>query len=206
VLRRPVEFAQYLSIGYTERLASAEAVSSVGSRGDSYDNALAETVNGLYKAELIRRHHGPWRSADEVELATAEWVEFWNNRRLHEACGYLPPAEFEAPTMRVRRRSRPPDSNRQGLHETQGGSLGRRSRWLRSRRPPGRAASPVTCHNRDTRWLLRAAFAAARRPYRSSDPCSNATSCLAERERRWQDSPRASPSTRARQLCGYSGT
>jgi putative transposase len=87
---------QYLSIRYTERLASAEAVSSVGSRGDSYDNALAETVNGLYKAELIRRHHGPWRSADEVELATAEWVEFWNNRRLHEACGYLPPAEFEA--------------------------------------------------------------------------------------------------------------
>ena len=86
---------QYLSIRYTERLAEAEAVSSVGSRGDSYDNALAETVNGLYKAELISPR-GPWRSADQVELATAEWVHFWNVNRLHEACGYLPPTEFEA--------------------------------------------------------------------------------------------------------------
>jgi len=86
---------QYLSIRYTERLAEAEAVSSVGSKGDSYDNALAETVNGLYKAELINRA-GPWRSVEQVELATAEWVDFWNTRRLHEACGYLPPAEYEA--------------------------------------------------------------------------------------------------------------
>jgi putative transposase len=86
---------QYLSIKYTERLADAEAVNSVGSRGDSYDNALAETVNGLYKAELINRQ-GPWRSVEQVELATAEWVDFWNTRRLHEACGYLPPAEYEA--------------------------------------------------------------------------------------------------------------
>jgi len=69
-------------------------VSSVGSRGDSYDNALAETVNGLYKAELINRH-GPWRSADEVELATARWVHFWNDVRLHSACGDIPSAEFE---------------------------------------------------------------------------------------------------------------
>ncbi len=86
---------QYLSIRYTERLAEADAVGSVGSRGDSYDNALAETVNGLYKAELIHRQ-GPWRSVEQVELATAEWVDWWNTRRLHEACGYLPPAEFEA--------------------------------------------------------------------------------------------------------------
>jgi putative transposase len=86
---------QYLAIKYTERLADAEAVSSVGSRGDSYDNALAETVNGLYKAELIHRR-GPWRSVDQVELATAEWVHFWNTRRLHSACGDIPPAEFEA--------------------------------------------------------------------------------------------------------------
>jgi len=86
---------QYLSIRYTERLAEAAAVSSVGSKGDSYDNALAETVNGLFKAELIERL-GPWRSVDHVELATAEWVDFWNHRRLHEACGYVPPAEFEA--------------------------------------------------------------------------------------------------------------
>ncbi len=86
---------QYLAIRYTERLAEAEAVSSVGSRGDSYDNALAETVNGLYKAELIERRK-PWTSVEQVELATADWVAFWNTRRLHEACGYLPPAEFEA--------------------------------------------------------------------------------------------------------------
>jgi transposase InsO family protein len=85
---------QYLSIRYTERLAEAEAVGSVGSKGDSYDNALAETVNGLDKAELIHRA-GPWRSVEQVELATAEWVDFWNTRRLHEACGDLPPAEFE---------------------------------------------------------------------------------------------------------------
>jgi putative transposase len=86
---------QYLAIRYTERLAEAEAVSSVGSRGDSYDNALAESVNGLYKAELINRH-GLWRTVDEVELATATWVHFWNTRRLHGACGDVPPAEFEA--------------------------------------------------------------------------------------------------------------
>lgn len=86
--------SQYLSIRYTERIAEAEAVSSVGSRGDSYDNALAETVNGLYKAELINRH-GPWRSVEEVELATARWVHFWNDIRLHSACGDAPPAEFE---------------------------------------------------------------------------------------------------------------
>ena len=86
---------QYLSIRYTERLAEAEAVGSVGTKGDSYDNALAETVNGLYKAELIHRA-GPWKTVEQVELATADWVDFWNTRRLHEACGYLPPAEFEA--------------------------------------------------------------------------------------------------------------
>jgi len=86
---------QYLAIRYTERLAEAEAVGSVGSRGDSYDNALAESVNGLYKAELINRQ-GPWRTVDEVELATARWVHFWNTRRLHGACGDVPPAEFEA--------------------------------------------------------------------------------------------------------------
>ncbi len=86
---------QYLSIRYTERLAEAGAVTSVGSKGDSYDNALAETVNGLYKAELIHRR-ARWRSVEEVELGTAAWVDFWNERRLHEACGYAPPAEFEA--------------------------------------------------------------------------------------------------------------
>ena len=85
---------QYLSIRYTERLALEGAVTSVGSTGDSYDNALAETVMGLYKTELIRRR-GPWRTADQVELATAEWVDWWNHRRLHSAANNLPPAEFE---------------------------------------------------------------------------------------------------------------
>jgi putative transposase len=70
-------------------------VCSVGSRGDSYDNALAEAVNGLYKARVIRKH-GPWRSPEHVDLATADWVDWWNNRRLHSAIGNTPPAEFEA--------------------------------------------------------------------------------------------------------------
>jgi putative transposase len=85
---------QYLSICYTERLAEAGAVCSVGSRGDSYDNALAESVNGLYKAEMI--HRRSWRSLEQVELATAEWVDWWNHHRLHGAIDDLPPAEDEA--------------------------------------------------------------------------------------------------------------
>ena len=85
---------QYLAIRYTERLAESGAVRSVGSRGDSYDNALAETVVGLYKTELINRR-GPWRTLEQVELATAAWVDWWNQRRLHSAADNLPPAEFE---------------------------------------------------------------------------------------------------------------
>jgi transposase InsO family protein len=86
---------QYLSIRYTERLAEAGIECSVGSKGDSYDNALAETIIGLYKAELIRSS-GPWRSLEEVEFATLEWVDWFNHRRLLEPLGYVPPAEFEA--------------------------------------------------------------------------------------------------------------
>jgi putative transposase len=86
---------QYLAIRYTERLAEAGAVCSVGSRGDSFDNALAETVNGLYKTELIHRQ-GPWRTRDQVELATAAWVDWWNHHRLHSTIGDVPPAEYEA--------------------------------------------------------------------------------------------------------------
>jgi putative transposase len=94
LLQRPLESIQYLAIRYTERLAEAGAVRSVGSRGDGYDNALAETVNGLYKTELIRRR-GPWRNLEQVELATAEWVDWWNHRRLHGAVGAAPPASYE---------------------------------------------------------------------------------------------------------------
>jgi putative transposase len=86
---------QYLSIKYTERLTEAGIEPSVGSVGDSYDNALAETINGLYKTEVIRRC-GPWRSLEAVEFATLEWVDWFNNRRLLEPIGNIPPAEAEA--------------------------------------------------------------------------------------------------------------
>jgi transposase InsO family protein len=87
--------SQYLSLAYTERLAELGIAPSVGSRGDSYDNALAEAVNAAYKTELINRGK-PWRCIDDVELATAEWVAWYNQERLHEALGYVPPAEHEA--------------------------------------------------------------------------------------------------------------
>ena len=86
---------QYLSIRYTERLADAGIELSVGSRGDAYDNALAETVIGLFKTEVIRRR-GLWRSLEAVEFATLEWVDWFNHRRLLEPIGYVPPAEYEA--------------------------------------------------------------------------------------------------------------
>jgi putative transposase len=86
---------QYLAIRYTERLGEQGAVNSVGSKGDSFDNALAETIIGLYKTELIRRR-GPWKGLDDVEYATLEWVDWFNHRRLLEPIGDVPPAEFEA--------------------------------------------------------------------------------------------------------------
>jgi putative transposase len=88
------EGAQYVSIKYTERLSEAGIEPSVGSVGDSYDNALAETINGLYKAEVIHRR-GPWRTMEAVEFATLEWVDWFNNRRLLEPIGNIPPAEAE---------------------------------------------------------------------------------------------------------------
>ena len=87
--------SQYVSIHYTERLAQAGIEPSVGSVGDSYDNALAESINGLYKAEVIHRR-GPWRSLEAVEFATLEWVDWFNHRRLLEPIGNIPPAEAEA--------------------------------------------------------------------------------------------------------------
>ena len=103
--RRPVEGGrlihhsdrgmQYVSIKYTERLIAAGVEPSVGSVGDSYDNALAETINGLYKTEVIRRR-GPWRNLEAVEFATLEWVDWFNHRRLLEPIGNIPPAEAEA--------------------------------------------------------------------------------------------------------------
>lgn len=87
--------SQYVSIRYTERLSEVGIEPSVGSKGDSYDNALAETINGLYKAELIHRR-APWKSRESVELATLQWVHWFNHERLLAPIGYIPPAEAEA--------------------------------------------------------------------------------------------------------------
>ena len=95
VLHRLVELTQYTSIRYTERLAEAGAVASIGSVGDSYDNALAESLIGLYKAECVRPD-GPWRGVDELEFGTLNWVHWFNEMRLHSSLGYVPPIEFEA--------------------------------------------------------------------------------------------------------------
>jgi putative transposase len=92
--------SQYLSIRYSERLAEAGIEPSVGSRGDSYDNALAETINGLYKTELIHRR-GPWKTRESVEMATLRWVHWFNHHRLLEPIGYIPPAEAEANYWRL---------------------------------------------------------------------------------------------------------
>lgn len=87
--------SQYVSIRYSERLAEAGIEPSVGSKGDSYDNALAETINGLYKAELIQRR-APWKTKESLELATLQWMSWFNHDRLLEPIGYIPPAEAEA--------------------------------------------------------------------------------------------------------------
>ena len=89
-----ISWREYVSIKYSERLAEAGIEPSVGSVGDSYDNALAETINGLYKAEVIHRR-GPWRNFEAVEFATLEWVDWFNHRRLYEYCGDIPPVEAE---------------------------------------------------------------------------------------------------------------
>ena len=93
--QKGVRGCQYVSIRYTQRLAEAGLVASVGSVGDSYDNALAETINGLYKTELIYRQ-GPWKNREAVELATLKWVDWFNNRRILSSIGNIPPAEAEA--------------------------------------------------------------------------------------------------------------
>ena len=99
MLQRPVESGQYLSISYSERLAENDIVASVGSKGDSYDNALVESFNGLYKWELIYKQ-GPWRGLDDVEFATMTYVDWFNHQRLHgeitRDASYATPAEHEA--------------------------------------------------------------------------------------------------------------
>jgi putative transposase len=111
--------SQYVSIKYSERLAEAGIEPSVGSRGDSYDNALAETINGLYKAELIHRR-GPWKTREAVELATLEWVSWFNHIRLLEPIGYIPPAEAEANYWRQQRHHKHAASGTRVIETPQG--------------------------------------------------------------------------------------
>jgi len=94
VLHRPLEPKQYVAIRYTERLAETGAVASVGSKGDSYDNAMAEAFNSLFKAELVR-NRGPWKNIDDLEIAIAEYIDWFNYRRLHGEIGLVPPVEYE---------------------------------------------------------------------------------------------------------------
>ena len=93
--------SQYLSIRYTERLAAEGAITSVGSKGDSYDNAMAESIIGLYKTELITMQ-GPWKTIEDVELATLSWVHWWNTKRLLEPIGHIPPVEYETKWQNTR--------------------------------------------------------------------------------------------------------
>jgi transposase InsO family protein len=122
-LLRSVEPGQYVSIRYSERLAEAGVEPPVGSKGDSYDNALAETINGLYKAELIHRR-APWKTKESLELATLEWVSWFNHHRLLEPIGYIPPAEAEANYYRhlAEQAHIPARLKPTGLHGTRGGS------------------------------------------------------------------------------------
>jgi hypothetical protein len=129
--------SQYLSIRYSERLAEAGVEPSVGSIGDSYDNALAETIIGLFKTEVIGRR-GPWRSFDEVEYATLEWVDWFNHRRLLQSIGDIPPAELEMAYYRQQEESAMPARLKlTGLRESRGDSP-------RKRNPPSpEAATPA---------------------------------------------------------------
>lgn len=128
--------SQYLSIRYTERLAEAGGVQSVGSKGDSYDNALAESVIGLYKTELIY-NMGPWSGLDDVEFGSLEWVDWWNNRRLLEPIGMIPPAEAELLFYSQEILVEEPGLKETSLYETRRGSNGlsancaRATRWIR---------------------------------------------------------------------------
>jgi putative transposase len=122
---------QYLCIRYTERLAEEGVVTSVGSRGDSYDNALAESVIGLFKSELIYNEtQGPWRTVEDVELVTLGWVHWWNTKRLLEPIGNVPPAEFEAMWLERRQNGAPgsrlsPDLDESGMNPLANASVER---------------------------------------------------------------------------------
>ena len=113
--QRPVETRQYTSIRYTARLADAGAVASIGSVGDSYDNAEAESLIGLYKAECVRPD-GPFRGVDDLELATLSWVHWFNHNRLHSSIGYATPLEHEAEYYRHNPAPQQPLTGELSLH------------------------------------------------------------------------------------------
>lgn len=140
---------QYLAIRYTQRLAEAGVVASVGSTGDSYDNALAEGFNSLFKAELVR-NRGPWKTIDDLEIATAEYVDWFNHRRLHGEIGTIPPVELETNNYahnpadyRRRVSSEPPLSPERDSEKGYRLRLNRGPRAVRSPRRPGPASHPV---------------------------------------------------------------
>ncbi|NCG38914.1 MAG: transposase [Actinobacteria bacterium] len=114
---------QYLAIRYTERLAANDVVNSVGSKGDSYDNAMAESIFGLYKTELIR-NKGPWRGLDDLKLATLEWADWFNHRRLFHELGRIPPAEFEDQHYRHNNTDREVETQTTRLRKTRGALVG----------------------------------------------------------------------------------
>ena len=115
MLRRSIEPGQYLALRYTQRLAEAGAVASVGSTGDSYDNALAEAFNSLFKAELIR-NKGPWKNIDDLEIAVAEYIDWFNHRRLHGEIGLIPPVEYETDHYRHHHAPAAAGASVQSLH------------------------------------------------------------------------------------------
>ena len=114
MLRRSIEFTQYTAIRYAERLADAGAIASIGSVGDSYDNALAESVIGLYKNECVKRD-GPFCTVEDLELATLSWVH-WFNHQLHSSIGYLTPMEFEQEQYRQNTTRKQPLPGEPALH------------------------------------------------------------------------------------------
>lgn len=113
---------QYLAVRYTQRLAEAGAVASVGSTGDSHDSALAEALNSLFKAELVR-NKGPWKSIDDLEIAVAEYIDWCNQKRLHGEIGLVPPLEFEEQHHRQHPAPAAVEASVPSLHETRHGTL-----------------------------------------------------------------------------------
>ena len=115
MLLQSIELGQYTAIRYSDRLIDAGVLASIGTVGDSYDNALAESVIGLYKTECVR-HEGPWRGVDDLELATLNWVWWFNEIRLHSAIGYVPPIEYESVYYRQLSLQPQPQLEKTSLH------------------------------------------------------------------------------------------